>query len=132
MLTRLLDLFPHEDQGYKQFDETFIRYTLAKTPWFRVYVHKLIAPMAYTHCHDHPWSFLTILIRGGYFEYTAETDWTWRPAGSILWRPHWWRHNVATFGTSWSLVFTGPKAHEWGFKSCRREDPNDPITLSEG
>jgi hypothetical protein len=119
-LRKLLDLFPHEDQGWKQLDETFIRYQIVKTPWFRIYVHKLIAPMAHPHCHDHPWSFVTILLKGGYFEMSPDTRgaWVWRKPGSVMYRPHNWLHNVATFGTSWSLVITGPKKYEWGFKHC--------------
>ena len=108
---------PHEDIGWKSIDETFIRHTLIKTPWFRVYLHKLIAKTPHPQCHNHPWSFVSMVLIGGYWEYTVATGWVWRKPGSILFRPASWTHNVVTDGM-WSLVLTGPKSHEWRFKEC--------------
>lgn len=120
VLKKILNLFPHEDLGWKEINETFIRYTLLKTPWFRVYVHNLIAPEVSTACHSHPWSFVAIILKGGYMEYTEETNWQIRMPGDVLFRPASWTHNVSTSQQGmWSLVFTGPKRHEWGFKDCR-------------
>lgn len=123
MLTRILNLFPHEDIGWKDINETFFRYTLLKTPWFRVYLHVLDAATPHPECHNHPWSFVTVLLWGGYTEYTTETGWKRREPGSVLFRPARWTHNVITDGVSWSLVFTGPKRHPWGFKTCGSESP---------
>ena len=118
-MIKLLKLFPHEDIGWKDIDETFVRYTLLKTPWFRVYLHNLIAVTPHPQCHNHPWSFVAFLLVGGYWEYTAETNWKLRLPGEVLFRPAWWTHNVVTNPDGmWSLVFTGPKRHEWGFHSC--------------
>jgi hypothetical protein len=116
-MRRLLNLFPHEDIGWKDIGETFIRFTILKTPWFRVYVHNLIAKGAHPQCHSHPWSFIAIILSGGYNEYTKESGWVWRRPGSILYRPSSWTHNVTTSGM-WSLVLTGPKTHAWGFHDC--------------
>lgn len=121
-ISDLLNLLPHEDIGWKSIGETFIRYTLLKTPWFRVYLHYLVAETAHPECHNHPWWFRTWLLRGGYFEKSEATgtSWYWRPPGTVLRRPASWAHNVITQPgiPSWSLVLTGPKRHTWGFKEC--------------
>jgi len=116
---RILNLFPHEDIGWKDIGETFIRYTLIKTPWFRVYLHNLIAPIPHPQCHNHPWNFIAVILKGGYLEYTVDTGWKSRLPLDILFRPHGWTHNVVTTRAGmWSLVFTGPKKYSWRLKDC--------------
>lgn len=63
--------------------------------------------------HDHPWPFLTVILKGGYYEWTPVTqkekgkvlrnkvadDGTievcrWHGAGSIMFRPANWRHRL--------------------------------------
>ena len=76
--------------------------------------------------HDHPWSYLTIVLKGGYWEHTpvfsnegkmiAEFQ-TWRGPGSIIKRGskeyHWLElHNNEPVTT---LFFMGPQLREWGF-----------------
>lgn len=118
-MKRLLALFPHEDIGWKEYNETFVRYTILKTRFFRIFVHFLIAEKAHEKCHNHPWSFAAFILKGGYNEYTPETGWVWRKKRSLLLRPARWTHNVTTKSEGmWSLVVTGPKSHPWGFKKC--------------
>jgi hypothetical protein len=113
---RLLSLFPHEDIGWKDIGETFIRYDLIKTRWFNLYLHNLIAEKLHTQRHTHPWWFVAFILKGGYNEFTEATGWIWRSPGTLLFRTASWAHNVTTdsFGM-WSLVLTGPKKHSWGF-----------------
>jgi hypothetical protein len=104
------------------------RWTLFKTPWFRIVLHCFIRSDADEELHDHPWNFLTIILKGGYYEElgTSLKHPTrnkrisfihWRPPGSILYRPAKTIHRVIlSEGTaSWSLVFTGKKIRDWGF-----------------
>ena len=115
----LVGWFPHEDIGWKDIGETFIRYDLIKSRWFNLYLHRLIAETPHEQCHSHPWWFVTLILVGGYNEYTGSTGWVWRRPGSILYRPASWAHNVTTNENGmWSLVLTGPKRHEWGFATC--------------
>lgn len=73
--------------------------------------------------HDHPWPYLTIILRGGYFEHVYAPDgvWLdcqWRGAGSVLFRPAKSLHKLEVMPgeSAWTLFITGPKQQTWGFK----------------
>jgi len=44
-----------------------IRYTLIKTKWFSLKIHKIIQSDP-EDLHDHPWSFISLILWGGYTE----------------------------------------------------------------
>jgi hypothetical protein len=112
-------LFPHRELGWEDIGEKFTRFTLVKTRWFQVFLHKLQAPNPHPQCHDHPWSFVAVILRGGYWEY-AGGKWARRPPGRVLWRPAEFTHNVVTRGTSWSVIFATRKFRGWALKGdCR-------------
>lgn len=115
----------HKEIGWQDIGEVFYRYQLLKTRWFNVYLHQLDAPEWHpVGCHDHPWWFVTLLIKGGYLEKQNGRGekggkLTRRYPGMILYRPAEHAHDVITpYGRSWSLVVTGRKKHSWGFMSC--------------
>jgi len=95
------------------------RLHLVKTPWFALCVHWIRARDPEPYLHDHPVTFLSLILRGGYFE-------TRRVAGQARsgWRRSWnWirasredqhRIDVVLPGTV-TLCFMGPKRREWGF-----------------
>jgi hypothetical protein len=114
MIARLLNLIPKREIGWKELEEHFTRYTLCKTPWFRIYLHRLNAPIWHAMAHDHPWSFITLILKTGYWESTPKGIF-FRSPGTILYRPASFAHNVVTLGTAWSLVFAGRKKRDWGF-----------------
>jgi hypothetical protein len=76
--------------------------------------------------HDHPWPYLTIILRGGYWEtkpvydksglYTGKTR-KWYGPGSILFRPAKSYHilELPTGQTAWTLFITGKWRQVWGF-----------------
>jgi hypothetical protein len=111
---------PWKEIGWTDIGETFYRYALLKTKWFNIYLHQLDAPRWHPNgCHDHPWSFLTVLLHGGYLERVGDT-YTRRYPGSIFYRPATHAHDIITpYGTSWSLVVTTAKKRDWGFKQCQ-------------
>lgn len=116
--------FNFKEIGWTEIGEQFTRYQLFKSRWLNVYLHELYAPAWHPECHDHPWSFLAILLWRGYLERTGVTDKRKWP-GMFLWRPATFTHNVITpYGKSWSIIFTGPKSRDWGFKPCDR--PTSP------
>jgi hypothetical protein len=110
---------PHKEIGWQDIGEVFFRYTLVKTRWFSLYLHQLDAPSWHpVGCHDHPWWFITVLLKGGYLEESGGKA-TRRYPGQILYRPAKHLHDVTTpYGRSWSLILTGRKTHDWGFSPC--------------
>lgn len=104
--------FPFKEIGWEEIQEKFTRFQLLKTPWGNVYLHKLDAPIKHPHPHDHPWSFLAIILSGGYWE-CMNGKTRWQPPGRILWRPAETKHNVVTNGTNWSIVITTRKKRDW-------------------
>jgi hypothetical protein len=95
------------------------RLHLLKTPWFAVCLHWLNGPDPEPDLHDHPVTFLSLVLRGGYREL--------RRRGTHTFTNYVYRHNVirATAldchrieevcpGTV-TLCFMGPKRREWGF-----------------
>lgn len=43
-----------------------------RTRFFGVYLHRMAAPDPGIDLHDHPWPFVSIILRGGYTEEVAE------------------------------------------------------------
>lgn len=77
--------------------------------------------------HDHPWPYLTVIIKGGYWEHTPVFDHKgkqfssvahWRGPGSFIYRSsnefHWLELDE-TVGPATTLFFMGPQVREWGF-----------------
>lgn len=85
--------------------------------------------------HDHPFSFVTIILRGGYWEHLVDGSRTWHGPGSILFRQAEVFHRIelgrdyiasVDFAfddiafiegdrPAWTLVFRGPYRRQWGF-----------------
>jgi hypothetical protein len=57
--------------------------------------------------HDHPWSYMTIVLKGGYWEWTPVFD---SSAGEY----HWLELDPEV-GPATTLFFMGPQQREWGF-----------------
>src|SRR5579862_4025944 len=95
LLNKLLNKLLYKEIGWKELGEVFYRYTVIKTRWFNVYLHKLDAPSWHPVCHDHPWSFITVLLKGGYLERCDSGEFHRKP-GTILYRPAEFKHNIIT------------------------------------
>lgn len=93
------------------------RLHLLKTPWFALMVHFINGPDPEPDMHDHPVSFLSLILRGGYKER--------RQIGLRI-----YRHKVRWFNFiratdvhqiirvsphTITFCFVGPKVREWGF-----------------
>lgn len=100
--------------------EYILRLHVVKTPWFAVCLHWIRKPDAEPYLHDHPVSFLSIVLRGQYAELRASGD------GNIGHRVHRWfnfvrakrtdRHRIIfTRKNTLTLCFMGPKTRDWGF-----------------
>ena len=103
--------------GWRDIGEEFRRYCLFESRRFNVFLHRVYAPQWHPQCHDHPWSFLAVILWGGYMEQLGG-NFYWRRPGSFLWRAAECKHNVANSRVSWSLIITGPKRRKWGHHDC--------------
>lgn len=96
------------------------RLMLVRTRWFGVYLHVIRRP-DWARCeHDHPWSFLTIILRGGYEEETGGRSFVRRP-GYVGYRPRGFEHRITRLlrGPAITLVFRGRNHEEWGFRTTK-------------
>lgn len=98
-----------------------IRWRLIQTPWFGIMLHRFEGPDPRRTLHDHPWPFVSIVLRGGYIERRLDPV-TMTVDETRLVR----RANVARTGAAhaivrllrcptWTLVFTGARRRTWGY-----------------
>ena len=87
---------------------------------FNITLHKVLVSDEPT-LHDHPWSYATFIIAGGYWENTPQGRY-WRGPGHFRYRKandlHWLELERDAKGNEkpcWSLFFMGRKAGAWGF-----------------
>ena len=80
-----------------------------------VRVHHWLGPDDDRAFHDHPWWFITLVLRGGYTDRTPGGNEHLR-AGMLRYRPASHQHTVVPDrGGAWTLLITGPKTRSWGF-----------------
>lgn len=97
-----------------------VRYILFRCAALGVYVHHLLRSDNDRALHDHPWPFVSIVLRGGYCEIHDQTiDGEpfvyWHSPGSVLVRPAEWRHRFCLTKPAWTLVIVGRRCRKWGF-----------------
>ena len=91
---------------------------------FNLTMHKIVRSDDPVY-HDHPWPYMTIILKGGYWEHTPMYSGPyligdikrWRGPGSIITRSskklHWLELDNEKPATT--LFFMGPQVREWGF-----------------
>lgn len=106
------------------------RTRIVQTPLGGIYIHRFERPDNDRHLHDHPWSFVTLVLRGGYTEdidvQVPGSSWgrgpyptrrTWQ-VGSVHRMSAVWRHSVRRLLSvpTWTLIIVGPRRRApWGF-----------------
>ena len=86
-----------------------------ETPWGSIRLHHWRAPDDPRHRHDHPWSFVTFVLKGGYTDLSPSGDQHLR-APAVQYRDATHQHTVVPDpGGAWTIIVTGPKIREWGF-----------------
>ena len=98
---------------YHKAEPFMVRYYLLfrKRPkWFpfNILAHQLLKSDL-GDLHDHYWSYITIILRGGYWE-TTEKGTFWRGPGYIGFRKGTDRHSlkIPEGKSTWTLLFVGP------------------------
>ena len=92
---------------------------------FNVFLHKFLKSDP-DDVHDHPWPYATLILKGGYYEWTPVFDASGKKiAEKCAWRgPGHFRMCRATSYhrieldpnvTAWTLFMPGPQKREWGF-----------------
>lgn len=105
--------------------------------WFGIYLHRMTAPDPGVDLHDHPWPFVSIVLRGGYTEERAPArDAPWWAAMAAAWPDRArrgvemsWRagsvhrvradecHRIITLRRTptWTVCLIGRRFRSWGF-----------------
>lgn len=102
-----------------------LRFILFKCPLFGVFIHQFHADDD-ACTHNHPWPFLTLIIRSGYWEYVGKSSdpevqargFHWRKPWRLYWRPASWAHRIICDKQKpkpMTIVFVGTKVQGWGF-----------------
>ncbi|MCA8237728.1 hypothetical protein [Burkholderia cenocepacia] len=101
-------------------------WVIPRNPVFNIYLHEFIRSDDDRALHDHPWSNLSIILRGSYIEHTVDGggihrrrrfvagSWKLRPLGSAAHRLE------LDNGVCWTLFVTGPRYRQWGFHCPQR------------
>jgi len=108
---------------YKDGELYLERRRLIQTPVFGVYLHHIAMEDKDRDLHDHPWTFGTLILKGGYTEsYRPEAD-KFGTEQHRVWKrwsyhkmPLRAAHKIETLkDNTYTLVFTGPRRKDWGF-----------------
>jgi hypothetical protein len=84
---------------------------------FNVFIHKFLKSDP-DDLHDHPWPYMTIILRGGYWEWTKDSVTPqWKGAGQIRfgYSTDYHRIELEPGVDCWTMFVPGPKQRDWGF-----------------
>ena len=101
-------------------DVYMVRWRLIQTPYFGIYLHKFLRGDADPFVHDHPWAFISFVLRGGYTE-MVRNNFTHEINPRHVKRVNVKRRDDAHFVgaldrvPTWTLVFRGRQRRTWGF-----------------
>lgn len=101
--------------------ETYLtRWRIIQTPFASLYLHRMDGPDSRADLHDHPWSFLSIILWGGYVEHrlnlhTRIAEFKTRRHFNIMRRDdaHYIDQLLRT--PTWTLLFVGRRRRTWGY-----------------
>ncbi len=116
------------------------RWRMLHTRWFGVRVHNIVRSDSDRELHDHPFTFLSLILWGGYYEHRKDGSRTWYGPGSLVLRTAETLHRLELKEVqvprtarvvphaeptivgiekrevgAWTLVFRGPMRRQWGF-----------------
>jgi len=96
------------------------RWRIVQTPWFGVYLHRMLGPDSRPTIHDHPWSFTSIVLRGGYVERRLDPITREIPLRKVRWVNRMRTHDAHAIMRllrvpTWTLVFVGKRRRTWGY-----------------
>lgn len=93
------------------------RWRIIQTPWFGIYLHRMDGPDSRATLHDHPWPFVSFILRGGYDETQSYTRPLGRPVRHVNVKRatdlHYISHLHRT--PTWTLMLVGRRHRTWGY-----------------
>ena len=92
---------------------------------FNVFLHRFLKSDI-DDLHDHPWPYATLILKGGYYEWTPQFGADgkkigeiarWCGPGSFRWAPANSYHRIELDPSveCWTLFMPGAKQRDWGF-----------------
>ena len=107
---------------------------------FNVYIHKFLKGDP-DDVHDHPWSYATFILAGGYYEWVPVFNTIgekineiryWRGPGHFrICKPNsYHRVELKPGVTAWTLFMPGPHRRQWGFLVNNKWIHNDNYLAS--
>lgn len=90
---------------------------IPRNRFLNIYLHKVVRDDDDRALHDHPWRYVSLILRSGYIEVTKKGKEVYR-APRILIRRATHTHRLVLLNENrptWTIVFTGRKVREWGF-----------------
>lgn len=96
------------------------RWRLIQTPWFGIYLHRLGGPDPRPTLHDHPWPFVSLILRGGYVESRLDPmtrDVRQHTVTRLNFMGLQGAHSIRRlFRTpTWTLLLVGRRVRTWGY-----------------
>lgn len=104
----------------------FKRWRVLELPWISIYIHGIYKHDEDTHLHSHPWSFISLILKGSYVEETINGVVN-RGFLSIAYRNSKDYHKIKKLNTKtvYSLVITGKRYPTWGYKVDNKHVDNN-------
>lgn len=115
-LKRILSKIPHREIVNCDREKYLTRWYLFRSAPLALFLHLFHRSDEDRALHDHPWSFITIILWRGYREFTPKGVHRKWP-GMICYRPAEWRHRVELINEkpAITLVLRFRERRDWGF-----------------
>lgn len=129
-LVYVLWVYLHRSEIRNDGDLYLTRYKLIRTPWFRVFLHRIYRPDLDRDLHNHPWPrAFAVILRGGYRE-SVHGDHFWgfsHKAVAVSTRaflPGRYHRITHVKPHTWTLFCAGRRSRDWGFLVDGRHVPH--------
>lgn len=106
--------------GYRSdlIDSDYMRRWVIYTPIGCIRLHHILRSDNERHHHDHPFHFLSLILRGGYIEHRPDEPPEQHLPGSFVFRFAKDLHYLKLIEKdAWTLVFASNPMRRWGFKT---------------
>jgi len=93
----------------------FRRWRVLSTPWFNLYVHAIYRSDEDMHMHDHPWDFISVILKGGYIENVLHSTRAFKPGDINVHKAEDVHKLTLLTSPTWTFVLTGRSRRVWGY-----------------